>query len=426
MTVEEFAHAIGGAKFVGNGQWAATCPAHDDGHASLHIKAGNKHPFIFQCRAGCPNADILAALTARGLWGKGSSTSTYTPAPAQSAPAEKEDDWTVVTPVPENARGPFETSNKRWAYRDAEGRLLGYVERIDKPNGLKDVIPLTFCRSKTGAMSWSRKHQPKPRPLYGLDLLAKSPHLPVLIVEGEKCADVGTANVASYVTVSWSAGAAAVKYTDWTPLKGKQCVMWPDNDVSGKKAALEIKAILDAQSGPEGPATRVLDIPIKFDHGFDIADAAAANWSPSHLLAFIEAGSVPPAEKPIEGADNPFFIALGRDHSTFFFRYIHDPQVIPFSSAALANHGNLMSLAPLTYWESHFMGRSGTDWSAATSDTIQRCHAKGIYNPLHVRGRGAWIEDDDRLVLHTGQKLFVDGAETELHQFRSRYSYEAT
>ena len=85
-----------------------------------------------------------------------------------------------------------------------------------------------------------------------------------------------------------------------------------------------------------------------------------------------------------------------------------------------------MSLAPLTYWESHFMGRSGTDWSAATSDTIQRCHAKGIYNPLHVRGRGAWIEDDDRLVLHTGLKLHVDGVETEIHAFRSRYSYEAT
>jgi len=51
-------------------------------------------------------------------------------------------------------------------------------------------------------MSWKRKHQPKPRPLYGLDLLAKSPSLPVLIVEGEKCADVGTAKISGYVTIS--------------------------------------------------------------------------------------------------------------------------------------------------------------------------------------------------------------------------------
>src|ERR1700722_7312786 len=200
--------------------------------------------------------------------------------------------------------------------------------------------------------------------------------------------------------------------------------MWPDNDVPGKKAGLEIKAILDAQNA-DGPQASVLNIPVKFDHGFDIADAADAHWSSQHLLAFIEAGSVPPADQPVEGADNPFFVALGRDRSTFYLRYVHDPQALDFSAAALANHGNLMSLAPLTYWESHFMGRSGTDWAAATSDVLQRCHAKGIYNPLHVRGRGAWIEDDDRLVLHTGLKLHVEGVETDLHQFRSRYSYEA-
>jgi hypothetical protein len=33
MTVAEFAHLIGGAKLVSKGQWAATCPAHDDTHA---------------------------------------------------------------------------------------------------------------------------------------------------------------------------------------------------------------------------------------------------------------------------------------------------------------------------------------------------------------------------------------------------------
>src|SRR5258705_4984413 len=57
-----------------------------------------------QVCSGCTKADVVAALSARGLWGKGSPTGTYTPEPTQSAPAEKEDDWTVITPVPENAR----------------------------------------------------------------------------------------------------------------------------------------------------------------------------------------------------------------------------------------------------------------------------------------------------------------------------------
>ena len=73
------------------------------------------------------------------------------------------------------------------------------------------------------------------------------------------------------------------------------------------------------------------------------------------------------------------------------------------------------------------MEKTGVDWTDATDDVIQRCLAKGIYNPADTRGRGAWLEDDGRLILHTGKKLFVDGEEKSINEFQSwRYSYEAT
>src|SRR5215469_1315644 len=42
--------------------WMARCPAHEDRHASLSIKRGDKHPVALLCHAGCETVDILAAI----------------------------------------------------------------------------------------------------------------------------------------------------------------------------------------------------------------------------------------------------------------------------------------------------------------------------------------------------------------------------
>jgi hypothetical protein len=81
----------------------------------------------------------------------------------------------------------------------------------------------------------------------------------------------------------------------------------------------------------------------------------------------------------------------------------------------LAGKAYLLALAPLPYWEARFVEKSGVNWTKATGDVIERCQSKGIYNPGDVRGRGAWLEDDGRLVLHTGKKLYVDGEETSIN-----------
>lgn len=61
----------------------------------------------------------------------------------------------------------------------------------------------------------------------------------VLVVEGEKTADAANKLFAkdNIVCISWWGGAAAVSKSNWTPLFGKQVVIWPDNDSAGFKAA---------------------------------------------------------------------------------------------------------------------------------------------------------------------------------------------
>ena len=51
------------------GQFYARCPAHDDKHASLAIKAGHSMPLIYHCHAvpGCDQADIREALAGLGV-----------------------------------------------------------------------------------------------------------------------------------------------------------------------------------------------------------------------------------------------------------------------------------------------------------------------------------------------------------------------
>lgn len=65
-------------------------------------------------------------------------------------------------------------------------------------------------------------------------------------------------------------------------------------------------------------------------------------------------------------------------------------------------------------WPSFGKGGVVTNFKAeeARRDLFAACAARGPWNPTdQVRGRGAWLDDRDRLVLHCGETLFVDGEE---------------
>lgn len=177
---------------------------------------------------------------------------------------------------------------RTWTYRDAQGRILGYVCRFDPTGERKQVLPQTWDGS-----TWNWKGFEEPRPLYGLERLAARPEAPVLVVEGEKCADAAAALLGGMVAVSWPGGCKAVDKVDFEPLRGRVVTFWPDADEPGKEAMERIAARLEQ-------ACRIVR-PNGFDAGWDIADAAADGWDAARVAEWAKAHVehwFPPPQEP--------------------------------------------------------------------------------------------------------------------------------
>ena len=68
----------------------------------------------------------------------------------------------------------------------------------------------------------------KPRPLYGLETIGDDKR--ILIVEGEMKCEAARRMLDGWhiAVVSWQGGASAVVTADWSPLAGRDCIIWPD------------------------------------------------------------------------------------------------------------------------------------------------------------------------------------------------------
>lgn len=163
-----------------------------------------------------------------------------------------------------------------WTYRDADGEALFHVQRFEVTDTKKTIRPVTLWRSLArGGVIWQRKSYPSPRPLYGLDVLARRPTAKVLVCEGEKAAEaagrlLSNAGVDDQViATTWPGGVNGLAHVDLEPLRGRKVVLWPDADGPGAQAADDLAHRL------KGIATEVkrLDLPAGLQAGWDAADA---------------------------------------------------------------------------------------------------------------------------------------------------------
>ena len=208
--------------------------------------------------------------------------------------------WTPILPVPVDAPDPPRAHIKRgvyvnrWAYLDGASALLGYVCRFEKTldDGTvdKDIIPLVYCEADTGERGWQWRAFEATRPLYGLNWLVALPEESVLVVEGEKCADAarillgyGVKPESMHVPVTWPGGCKAVGKADFTPLAGRDVVLWPDNDEPGRAAMLAIAETLRDVA----KSVTMLKIPEGRPQGWDIADAVDEGWDAARLVEFM-------------------------------------------------------------------------------------------------------------------------------------------
>jgi len=169
-------------------------------------------------------------------------------------PPDESSLWKPIVPVPDDAPAydPSKTFNpirgkivryqpvRTDVYRDASGRLLCYVVRIELGDGQKICPTVTFCSGPGGIKQWAAKRMQPPYPLLGLDALAARPNDCVLLVSGEKCWQVAEQHMENFVAISWLGGDQAVGSADITPLKNRYIVYWPDADPSSKRSMIDV------------------------------------------------------------------------------------------------------------------------------------------------------------------------------------------
>jgi len=158
-----------------------------------------------------------------------------------------------------------------WTYHDINGEPVGMIVRWDKPDGKKDIRPVS-----KHADGWRVGGMAEPRPLYSLPALSMAER--VYIVEGEKAADA--VQSLGLVATTSPHGSKSAGKTDWSPLAGKNCVILPDNDDSGRIYADTVTAIL-AKLTP-APTVRMVELTELPDgspmpRGGDVAD-----WVDAH------------------------------------------------------------------------------------------------------------------------------------------------
>lgn len=461
------------------------CPFHNDDRGSLQVSRSKQIYKCFACDAG---GDAIEFLREKGYtfhkavdYIKGD-ISTYTPEKKQrnakisSAPKWKQ----IMPPEPPREIRHYEHGkpSRTWTYRTSAGKLIGYVCRFDHPDGRKDVIPYTYATNGE-RKEWRWLGFQNPRPLFQLDKIAAKPDAMVMIVEGEKTAEAAQKLFPSLVVTCWVGGSKAIHETDWAPLYGRKIIVWPDNDIKqqygekhekagqvkpweeqpGNKAMIEIEAILK----PHCPIFRWVRNSPEFPHAWDVADAK--DWTPEIAGAYVKANifvrgqqppsapkpeapepqaaapvamtPAPPADQPpatpvkavkhkSEGLQDQPFRFLGFDKTDtggirFHFFVEHSRTVVSLSHASLGK-SSLMSLAPLNWWENNFPGKQGLNQDAAQ----QYIHVYGSRKPYtdkHVRGRGAWMEGD-KVVLHAGESLIVNGKEMPISDHESKFIYE--
>ena len=313
-------------------EYVACCPFHKERTPSFSIVPAKDFFYCHGCGAGGNAIDFVMSFENLGFRDAVAQILGELPigdnSPVQrpSTRVEEKPEWMPITPVPaDNKLKPRDifnrkvdgkwqemTASKRWTYLDANGQLLGYISRFEKPEGGKEVLPQSFCvNTETGEMSWRWLSFSKPRPIYGLDKIAKFPAAQVMIAEGEKAADGGQQKfidagigMDKLIVISWPGGGKAVRFVDWSPLAGRSVGLWPDADqqlyVEGHVKEGQLVPFLD-QPGTacmldifdriKDTATAVKFVvpPVGFECGWDLADEFPEGMS---LMAVLKSSAM--------------------------------------------------------------------------------------------------------------------------------------
>lgn len=298
---------------------------------------------------------------------------------------------------------------------------------------------------------WCKKNWPENRPPYNLHHLAARPQATVYIAEGAKKADRLAAVLGdSVVAMGWIGGANGLLKTDWASLIDRHVVLWPDYDLPGQKAMLELGAILRKQGCTVELVWEPLEEARHPEH-WDVADEADDARVKDYLAGalgldvvekLVEEGEKIDGKRSAAGkhggmADSVPAEVLRNQRELRCMGYSGDNKVyfisrkrgvmVALAPDQLGNLSYLLTLMPLDFWYDLFPDKKGGIDKHKCSDTLQRwADLVGYFNPDVIRGSGVWREANGDLVFHLGQKLLVGQKLVPINEYKSEFMYEAT
>lgn len=273
LTVEEIAKRTHGRR--SGSQYVGHCPGHNDRHESLSISTGDDGRILLKCHAGCEVETIVTAL--------GLSMSDLFPSKDR------------IPPQPKPATIFYD-------YPDARGHVLFQVARFPDKQFRQ--------RRPNGHGGWVWNLNGVKRVLYHLPDVRKADL--VCIAEGEKdCETLLARHLERYpmfqgrtVAATTNSGGA----DNWEPsygefFKGKDVLVFEDNDVAGRNHALDVLRSVH----PHAKSVKLISLPGLPEKG-DVSD-----WMQDHsvndLLEEIERAPVwfpePVATAQVFSADTP-------------------------------------------------------------------------------------------------------------------------
>jgi hypothetical protein len=235
----------GGAKNVHRKQLC--CPFHDDKHPSASINQAPSGFWYFHCFVCNIHEDVWALRSRVTGIPVGEVLKEALPSsqPQQTRtarpPKPKVENFATIDELIESyrIRNPHSRIEEVNAYTDpSTGHADFYTLRIKPPDKEK-----TFRQVSKSDHGWQWTGPSGKVPLFNRGRIEKCER--VLIVEGEKCVrevtKIGLANIAATTSPGGAMNAAKA---DWTPLIGKKCYIWRDNDEPGKKYEADVIAEL--------------------------------------------------------------------------------------------------------------------------------------------------------------------------------------
>ncbi len=432
------------------------CPFHNEKSPSFTVYPKTQRFACFGCNAKGDVVDFIKQ--SQGIDTSGAlkildHKSTLLPARQEIYKNEPVDDSVFISPAPPPPRTikhPTKgTPTTVWPYLGKDGELLFYVCRWTKPDGSKEVIPFTPWQ-KGKRVFWRFKGVPPQRPLYGLNRIREGKTIGIF--EGEKTADAAQVLFPHIDCISWPGGSKAVSKVDWSPLFGKNILIFPDCDQPGLDAMKEIYAILKDKC----PVVKGVT-PLAVKKGWDFADWTASgeeaiayaknniqqvpDFVMPKVVELVPESEPPLVEPPFETNESGYvemiesreteeapYRSLGfqnADHSIYYWFFCNTTQaIVAYRSQQLSKEDIVKEIAPANFWEYAYGSRNGKLQCGLIAEKLRlECAASGFFDGSMIRGRGAWM-DEGRFVLHEGKHLIVDGKKHNIASFKTKYAYQ--